>query len=133
MTEKTKGKPDPIDAHVGRRLRARRSLLGMSQAKMAEAIGLTFQQIQKYERGMNRISAGRLWQFSINLEVPIEYFYEGLEGGIQRAPDPDDPMSRNETLKLLRVWYLLPETVRRGFYGNLKMLSREFEVEATNG
>ena len=71
MTQrKTKGTPDSVDVHVGQRLRVRRSLLGMSQEKLAEAIGLTFQQIQKYERGVNRVSAGRLFQFSKILDVP---------------------------------------------------------------
>ena len=77
---KTKGTPDPVDVHVGQRLRVRRSLLGLSQEKLADSIGLTFQQIQKYERGMNRISAGRLYQFSKILDVPVAYFYDQFAG-----------------------------------------------------
>lgn len=83
-TRKTKGKVDEIDVHVGSRLKVRRSLLGLSQEKLAKTIGLTFQQIQKYERGLNRISAGRLYIFALILEVPVAYFYEGLpEGAIK--------------------------------------------------
>jgi transcriptional regulator with XRE-family HTH domain len=74
--KKTKGSADILDRHVGKRLRVRRALLGMSQEKLADAIGLTFQQIQKYERGTNRISASRLYQFSQILGVPVTYFYE---------------------------------------------------------
>ncbi|MDB2682632.1 helix-turn-helix domain-containing protein [Alphaproteobacteria bacterium] len=77
--KKTKGKPDSVDVYVGKRLRVRRSLLGLSQEKLADAIGLTFQQVQKYERGVNRISAGRLYQFSKILSVPITYFYEKVD------------------------------------------------------
>ncbi len=71
---------DPVDRHVGRRLRLRRALLGLSQERLAELAGLTFQQIQKYERGANRIGAGRLWQLAHILGVPVGWFYEELEG-----------------------------------------------------
>lgn len=73
------GRANPIDAHVGARLRQRRALLGLSQDKLARSLGLTFQQIQKYERGTNRISAGRLYQLATALAVPVGYFYSGLE------------------------------------------------------
>lgn len=83
MTErrKTKGIPGAIDKHVGHKLRVRRSLLGLSQEKLGDSIGLTFQQIQKYERGVNRISAGRLYEFGHILGVPVTYFYTGIEEG----------------------------------------------------
>ncbi|MGB1026977.1 MAG: helix-turn-helix domain-containing protein, partial [Rhodospirillaceae bacterium] len=68
------GKPNPVDVHVGSRVRLRRTLLGMSQEKLGEAIGLTFQQVQKYERGANRIGASRLWDLSRVLDVPMSYF-----------------------------------------------------------
>ncbi|MCD8497914.1 MAG: helix-turn-helix domain-containing protein [Alphaproteobacteria bacterium] len=126
---KTKGTPDNVDVHVGQRLRIRRSLLGMSQEKLAEAIGLTFQQIQKYERGTNRVSAGRLYQFSKILGVPIAYFYEqfgepfnqkevaqtglsdqdqdGFEGpGSDQEPDL---MKRRETIDLVRSYYSIQD------------------------
>lgn len=67
-----------IDQHIGTRLRARRNLLGMSQEKLGEMVGLTFQQIQKYERGINRIGSGRLLEFASILSIPITYFYDGL-------------------------------------------------------
>ncbi len=121
---KTKGTPDGVDRHVGQRLRVRRSLLGMSQEKLAEAIGLTFQQIQKYERGLNRISAGRLFQFSRILEVPISYFYDqytpesvvgkqGLADNKQESLLSNDIMQSKETIELLRTYYSIEDTEMR--------------------
>lgn len=124
---KTKGTPDLTDVHVGQRLRVRRSLLGMSQEKLAEAIGLTFQQIQKYERGTNRISAGRLYQFSKVLSVPITYFYDqfgepfagqdtpaiGLSDNEQEGFDDSDLMQRKETLELVRSYYSISDPKMR--------------------
>jgi transcriptional regulator with XRE-family HTH domain len=75
-----KKQANPIDAHVGTRMRLRRMLIGLSQEKMGEMLGLTFQQVQKYEKGVNRIGAGRLYQISEILSVPINYFYEGFVG-----------------------------------------------------
>ena len=75
---KTKGVPSEIDVHVGQRLRVRRSLMGFSQEKLASLVGLTFQQIQKYERGTNRVSAGRLYELSQILDVPVTYFFEQI-------------------------------------------------------
>ncbi len=72
------GKPHPVDVHVGARVRIRRTLLGMSQTTLGEAIGLTFQQVQKYERGMNRIGSSRLYDLSRVLDVPVEYFFEDM-------------------------------------------------------
>ena len=114
---KTKGTPDPVDVHVGQRLRVRRSLLGLSQEKLADSIGLTFQQIQKYERGMNRISAGRLYQFSKILDVPIAYFYDqfagksrftaalGMADNDQEEFTVGDLMQSKETIDLIRAYY----------------------------
>jgi transcriptional regulator with XRE-family HTH domain len=73
--------PNPIDRHVGLRIRMRRKELGLSQERLAEAVGLTFQQIQKYERAANRVSASKLWELSRALDTTIGYFYEGLEAG----------------------------------------------------
>lgn len=132
IKRKTKGTPDNVDVHVGQRLRVRRSLLGMSQEKLAEAIGLTFQQIQKYERGTNRVSAGRLYQFSKILGVPIAYFYEqfgeafshgkvapyGLSDQGQdnfEGPPPvesefeEDVMKKRETIDLVRSYYAIQD------------------------
>src|ERR1041385_4815801 len=74
------GAPNPVDVHVGQRVRMRRVLLGMSQEKLGAALGLTFQQIQKYERGANRIGSGRLYQLAKVLDVPLSYFYDELPG-----------------------------------------------------
>jgi transcriptional regulator with XRE-family HTH domain len=130
LKRKTKGTPDNVDVHVGQRLRIRRSLLGMSQEKLAEAIGLTFQQIQKYERGTNRVSAGRLYQFSKILGVPIAYFYEQFGEVFQPAKPPqfglsdqgqeifegptvaeyeEDVMKKRETIDLVRSYYSIQD------------------------
>ncbi len=118
---KTKGTPDPVDVHVGQRLRVRRSLLGLSQEKLAESIGLTFQQIQKYERGMNRISAGRLYQFSQILGVPVTYFYDQLANAVKAYSSASygmadnhqdsfaagDLMQNKETIDLVKAYYTI--------------------------
>jgi transcriptional regulator with XRE-family HTH domain len=78
----SKGFPNPIDVHVGHRIRQRRGLLGMSQEKVAEALGLTFQQVQKYERGTNRIGSSRLFDLTRIFSVPISYFFEGMEADV---------------------------------------------------
>ncbi len=96
--------PDPVDVHVGRCVRLRRTLLGMSQMDLAGALGLTFQQVQKNERGLNRIGASRLYQFCHILDVPVGYFFEGLEEGAP-AWSPDDVMVKRETLELVRAYY----------------------------
>ena len=77
--------PRPVDLHVGARVRLRRSMMGMSQEKLGEALGLTFQQVQKYERGTNRISASRLWDVGRVLNVPVSFFFEGMV-----TPDAED-------------------------------------------
>lgn len=101
-----------ITAHIGARLRLRRTLLGMSQEKLGEAIGLTFQQIQKYERGANRISASLLVVLADKLDVPVSYFYDGIEAASRPAVDGADPMTRRETLELVRAYDTLPDTLR---------------------
>ena len=90
-----KKKPNPIDIHVGSRIRLRRTMLGMSQEKLGESLGLTFQQVQKYEKGSNRIGASRLYQIGAVLGVPIEFFFEGLERG--QAADGADHGARFDT------------------------------------
>ena len=101
---RTKGKPDDIDKHVGKRLKKRRLLLGLSQEKLAEAIGLTFQQVQKYERGVNRIAAGRLYWFAKILGVPVSYFYEDLlwnNLGYATFTNQDDPVTEMLSSKIV--------------------------------
>jgi len=89
MAKKT---PNPVDKHVGSRVRMRRMMLGMSQEKLGDALGLTFQQVQKYEKGTNRIGASRLQQISLILQVPVSFFFEGAPAppgsGMGEAPSP---------------------------------------------
>ena len=91
--------PRPVDVHVGGRVKARRTLIGMSQEELGEHVGLTFQQIQKYENGMNRIGASRLWRFSLILGQPISWFFEGIG---ERKQKVKDLLAKRETLKLVR-------------------------------
>lgn len=86
-----KKQASPIDVQVGTRVRLRRMLIGMSQEKLGEMLGLTFQQVQKYEKGVNRIGAGRLFQVAHILGVPIDYFYEGVNGVSEGAPGFAEP------------------------------------------
>ncbi len=105
----------PIDVHVGARLRQRRTLLGMSQTALGDAIGLTFQQVQKYERGMNQISASQLFNLSRVLDVPVQFFFDDMPNAVAassptlkggRAKEPPsyepNPMHKQETLELVR-------------------------------
>lgn len=123
------GRPSPIDVHVGSRIRLRRTLLGMSQERLGEALGLTFQQVQKYERGVNRVGASRLFDLSRVLDVPISFFFDdmpdsvaGALGGAGRRPPgfpeasdtvADDTMSRRETLELVRAYYRISDPALR--------------------
>ncbi len=102
-----------IDHHVGKRLRRRRRLLGLTQQQLAESVGVRFQQIQKYECGANRVSAARLYELSSALSVPVNYFYDGLSGDGPPVAANADFMSRPETQELLRAYYRLAETPRR--------------------
>ena len=117
---------DPVDKHVGGRVRLRRMLMGMSQEKLGKAVDLTFQQIQKYERGSNRIGSSRLFQFSKVLDVPISFFFDDMpESGDARSPgmaeagEPysDASLTRRETLELVRAYYKIgdPATRKRIF------------------
>lgn len=118
MLSKKKGRANIIDEHVGTQLRQRRALLGLSQEKLAEQVGITFQQIQKYENGANRVSASRLYEFSKVLEIPVNFFFEnfgsnensqsamGFSDNDQAAFEgADDVLKRKETLELIRVYY----------------------------
>lgn len=121
---KTRGKPNNVDIHVGNRVRQRRTLLGLSQEKLAGSLDLTFQQVQKYERGANRIGAGRLYELARALGVPVTYFFEELEdegtpatNGVKDAAAGTynaDPLNQRETLLLIRAYYAIPDpAVRR--------------------
>ncbi len=101
--------PTDIDLHLGRRLRRRRRLLGLTQQQLASQVGIRFQQVQKYESGANRISAARLWQLAEALESPTSYFYDGLEEVVEISEN----FSRRETLDLVQAYYQLAEAPRR--------------------
>jgi len=135
------GDPRPVDIHVGARVRLRRTLMGLSQEKLGEAVGLTFQQIQKYERGANRIGASRLFELSRILDVPISFFFEdmtaelksgrkgtkgspGLAEGAQEKFERD-PMIKRETLELVRAYYKITDSkVRKRLFELIKSISK---------
>ncbi|MEW6596319.1 MAG: helix-turn-helix transcriptional regulator [Pseudomonadota bacterium] len=121
-----------IDLHLGKRLRRRRRLLGLTQQQLAASVGIRFQQIQKYECGANRISAARLWQLSEALEVPVGYFYDGLaearekrEAAAAAEPRSGEMMARKETMDLIRAYYQLGERPRRRLLDLAKSLNND--------
>lgn len=144
-------RPSPIDIHVGSRIRLRRTLMGMSQERLGEALGLTFQQVQKYERGVNRVGASRLFDLSRVLDVPIGFFFDDMPeplanvyggqsnsvGGSRRSfafaetqegfgAGVDDAMSRRETLDLVRAYYRITDgAVRKRVLDLVKSLAPE--------
>lgn len=122
-----------IDLHLGRRLRRRRRLLGLTQQQLAVAVGIRFQQIQKYECGANRISAARLWQLAEALEVQVSYFYDGLAEAQERAEQSlaeprEGAMARKETMDLIRAYYQLGERPRRRLLDLAKSLNTDATV-----
>lgn len=137
-------KPSPIDAHVGARIRLRRTLMGMSQERLGESLGLTFQQIQKYERGVNRVGASRLYDLARVLDVPISFFFDDMpeplartgagEMGARRGfgfaeaqqSFTDDALNRRETLELVRAYYRITDpAVRKRVFDLIKSLVPE--------
>ncbi|MBO1080118.1 helix-turn-helix domain-containing protein [Roseomonas haemaphysalidis] len=136
-------RPSPIDTHVGSRVRLRRTLLGLSQEKLGEALGLTFQQVQKYERGVNRIGASRLFDLSRVLDVPIGFFFDDMPGmpnasgggnsmmrarmggfAEQQEGFEDDTLHKRETLELVRAYYRINEpSVRKRVFELIKSLA----------
>jgi transcriptional regulator with XRE-family HTH domain len=127
--------PNPIDIHVGQRLRLRRTLLGLSQEKLGEAVGITFQQLQKYERGANRISASRLFNLSQVLGVPVSFFFDDMpasgptleeEDGSVSETEEFESMAKRETLELVRAYYRIEDiAVRRRAFELVKALGGE--------
>lgn len=123
------GKPytvNPIDEHIGQRMQLRRTMMGLSQKDLAAMCGVTFQQIQKYETAGNRISASRLFELSVALQTPISFFFAGLPGHIDheqrngrlprtsvRDQHEDDPLSNNESLQLINLYWKLPADSQR--------------------
>lgn len=141
-----------VDVHVGARMRQRRSLLGMSQTKVADAVGLTFQQIQKYERGSNRIGSSRLFEFAKVLDVPVSYFFDEMpsnalagrpmsgrgrksfgEAGTPFEQDKD-PLIKRETLELVRGYYKIREArVRKRIYEMVKAVGAASHADVLRG
>ncbi len=137
-------RPSPIDVHVGSRIRLRRTLLGMSQERLGDALGLTFQQVQKYERGVNRVGASRLFDISRVLDVPISFFFEDMPEGMDTMPvsgprgrtqgfseaqEPfsngvDENLTKRETLELVRAYYRITDpAVRKRMFDLMKSLA----------
>jgi transcriptional regulator with XRE-family HTH domain len=118
----------PVDVHVGKRIRHRRWMNGTTQQQLAEKVGIKFQQIQKYETGMNRVSASRLWDIASALGVTIDFFFEGLDAATASeataaADMPGDILSDREALELLRSYYSIPENQRRRLFDLARVLS----------
>ncbi|MCW8843141.1 MAG: helix-turn-helix domain-containing protein [Rhodobacteraceae bacterium] len=116
----------PVDVHVGKRIRQRRWLTGMTQQQLAQKVGIKFQQIQKYETGANRVSASRLWDIADALDVPVSFFFEGIEADDTNeasAKVPADIMGDKEALDLVRSYYSIPENQRRRLFELARVLS----------
>lgn len=107
-----------VDIHVGKRLRHRRWMVGMTQGELAEALGVRFQQVQKYEAGSNRVSASRLWDMAQALEVPVAYFFHGLESAAEKKFD-----ELLETETLIQFYRTMPEVERR----RLRQLAESYQ------
>ncbi len=134
------GRPSPIDVHVGSRIRLRRTLMGMSQERLGEALGLTFQQVQKYERGVNRVGASRLFDLSRVLDVPISFFFDDMPDSLAAHPGSqsrnrvagfaevqegfgDDTLNRRETLELVRAYYRITDaSIRKRVFELIKSM-----------
>lgn len=101
--------PRSVDIHVGRRVKERRVLLGLSQDDLGKLLGLTFQQVQKYEKGWNRISAGKLWELTHILGVPVSWFFEGID---EKGMTEDKSVVKRETLQLVRYFDACPRTTQ---------------------
>lgn len=116
-----------VDVHVGQRIRQRRWLAGMTQQRLAELVGIKFQQIQKYETGANRVSASRLWDIADALGVEIAFFFEGLKASSNshNAAEnvPIDVMGDKEAMDLIRSYYSIPEDQRRRLFELARVLS----------
>ena len=122
--------PHPIDVHVGNRVRQRRTQMGMSQAALGEALGLTFQQVQKYEHGVNRISASRLWRLTQVLDVPVSFFFDDApQDQAGRTPSDSghdrDVLLKRETLEFVRAYYRITDpNARKRVYELVKALAK---------
>ena len=125
-------KPDPIDVHVGSRVKLRRTLLGLSQDRLAESLGITFQQVQKYENGANRVGASRLFQIGRVMGVPVSFFFDGYQQDDKPSQKQvaeskkqldDTVLAKKETLDLVRSYYGIEDpTVRKKIFDMIKSL-----------
>ena len=120
----------PVDAHVGQRIRHRRWMLGMTQQQLGDAVGIKFQQIQKYETGMNRVSASRLWDIGRVLNVSVGFFFEGIGEDMEDdrvtangGDIPRDLLADREAMELIRSYYAIPEAQRRRLFDLARVLS----------
>ncbi|TCP44121.1 helix-turn-helix domain-containing protein [Rhodovulum marinum] len=122
--------PHAVDIHVGKRIRHRRWMTGMTQQQLAEAVGIKFQQIQKYEVGANRVSASRLWDIARALDVPVSFFFDGLSkaNGHAAPRKPGTPavdlLDDKEALDLIRFFHAIPESQRRRLFDLACALSK---------
>ncbi len=143
---------NPIDVHIGSRIKLRRNILHLTQQNLADLLGLTFQQVQKYEKGLNRVGAGRLWDISRVLDVSMDFFFEDMNDGLadfnngdlvisnnikkrylsenRRSPG-DDPMNKKETLELVRAYYKISNRkVAKELFNLMIMLSKSNSAES---
>lgn len=131
-----KSGPHPVDVHVGRRLRSRRTILGMSQEELGEAVNITFQQIQKYERGFNRMGASRLYEFACILNIDVSYFFEDYDVNVPTDTNKNSLLdteefakeyersNNKEVLTLIRAYYgISSDKVRKKLLGLVKSIS----------
>ena len=109
-----------VDEHVGKRIRHRRWLVGMTQQQLAEAVGIKFQQIQKYETGANRVSASRLWDIAGALDCPVSFLFDGAD---TPTTEVDDMFAEKEAMELVRTYYAIPENQRRKLFDLARVLS----------
>ena len=112
-----------VDVHVGKRIRHRRWMIWMTQQQLAEKVGIKFQQIQKYETGMNRVSASRLWDIAQAVDVPVSFFFEGLTDDHGHEAVEGDILADKEALQLVRAYYAMPEAQRRQIFELARVLS----------
>lgn len=113
-----------VDVYVGQRVRQRRWMLGMTQTQLGDLVGIKFQQIQKYETGANRVSASRMWDIAGALEVPIAFFFEGLDGQVAESSEAKgDFLTDKEAGELVRAYYAIPENQRRRLFDLARVLS----------
>ncbi|MEQ9261427.1 MAG: helix-turn-helix transcriptional regulator [Roseovarius sp.] len=120
--------PHPVDVHVGKRIRHRRWLVGMTQQQLAQCVGIKFQQIQKYETGANRVSASRLWDIADALDVEVSFFFEGVNTEEETQSQgsgavPSDILGDKEAMELVRSYYAIPENQRRRLFDLARVLS----------